>query len=71
MHRPFLFWEISAMFSVRFSQHREQPIWTDLRGCFPHTENKKGNVETFPVCLTSMRPLYLGNLLTQFKPPFK
>jgi hypothetical protein len=32
---------------------------------------KKGNVETFPVCLTSMRPLYLGNLLTQFKPPFK
>ena len=32
---------------------------------------KKANVETFPVCLTSMSPLYLGNLLTQFKPPFK
>jgi len=30
-----------------FSQNRNQPIWTDFRGCFPHAE-EKGNVETFP-----------------------
>jgi hypothetical protein len=31
-----------------FSQNRNQPIWTDLRGCFHDTDIKKGNVETFP-----------------------
>ena len=31
-----------------FSQNRKRPISVEFRGCFPHAENKKGNVETLP-----------------------